>query len=71
MAIIRNAVVKELRRRKITKYRLAKDIEGIHQATVMRWLYSNGTVSVQIAEKILKELDLTVVPRSDSNGGSK
>lgn len=70
MAIIRNAVVKELRRRKITKYRLAKDIEGIHQATVLRWLYSDGTVSVQIAEKILKELGLAVVPRGDGDGGA-
>lgn len=66
MKTIRQAVTREIKRRKKSAYAFAKELSGeIHPITLMKWLYSNKRVSVAIAEKALAALDLVVVPRSE------
>ena len=59
---IRNAIMEELKRRHMTPYQLAKELDGVlHQSAVYRFLYM-GNGHVKTAEKMLKALNLRIVP---------
>jgi hypothetical protein len=66
MSTIRQAVAREIRRRKQSGYAFAKLMKQkkVHPVTILKWLYSGHRVSVEMAEKVLKVLDLVIVPRS-------
>lgn len=68
MDILRNAIKREIKRRGITPYAFARDLDGLHQITVLKWLYSNRSVSARTIEHILEALSLVVVPKSFVNG---
>ncbi len=64
MSMIRNAVVREIKRRKQSGYEFAHSLRGTHPVTVMKWLYSGRRVSVETVEKVLAALDLVVAPKA-------
>ena len=66
MGAIQAAILSELRRRKKSVYEFAKGLKAsktMHSITAMKWFYSGRHVSVGTVEKMLKALDLVVVPR--------
>jgi hypothetical protein len=74
MSIIRQAVAREIRRKKLTGYGFAQSMKGsVHPVTIMKWLYSGHRVSVTIVEQVLDALGLVIVPKADlkSNGGAR
>jgi hypothetical protein len=70
MTMIRNAVVREIRRRKKSGYEFAHSLKGTHPQTIMKWIYSGRCVSLATVEKVLAALDLVVVPKSSKITGS-
>ncbi len=71
-ATIRSAVSTEIVRRKLSAYAFAKSLKGkVHPVTIMKWLYSDHRVSLELAEKVLAALDLVIVPKASVNGGKK
>lgn len=71
-ATIRSAVNREICRRNLSAYAFAKSLKGkVHPVTIMKWLYSNHRVSIELAEKVLAALDLVIVSKSSVNGGKK
>jgi hypothetical protein len=51
MSIIRQAVAREIRRKKLTGYGFAQSMKGsVHPVTIMKWLYSGHRVSVTIVD---------------------
>lgn len=61
---IRDTIVEELRRRHMKPYKLAKKLEGVlHQSAVYRYLQT-GNGHTRTAEKMLRALNLKIVPAS-------
>lgn len=71
--IIRQAVVREIKRRKQTGYAFVREsMKGLHPVTIQKWLYSGHRISLSIAERAMRALDLVVVPKSAlTNGKAK
>ena len=73
MSMIRQAVVREIDRKKQTGYAFAKKIGAklkIHPMTIMKWLYSGHRISLDMAERVLKHLGMAVVPKDTVKGGN-
>jgi len=65
--MIREAIIKEIERRGETVYEYTKRQKIMHTVAMRMWLYSKRKVSMEMAERVLKDLGLRIVPVNGQN----
>ncbi len=72
MSEIREAILKEMRKRNMTIYQVAKLVEGkVPQRTVYAFLTSEKDAKTKTASPILKALGLTITTKSNIKRGRR